>query len=99
MHISEIFLQRLPENLRKDVLDAAVEAGTWWNEANLAEKEQLAAREWLIKEKGIVYTYPNIAEIKAKINVVALQDRLTQTHGPEAVDLLKRVRETTANVK
>ena len=98
MHISDIFLKRLPENLRTIVLDAAVEAGTWWNmQEGAAEKEQLAAREWLIKEKGITYSYPDIAAIKEKL--IPLQDQFAEKLGPETVDMLKRVRQATAGVK
>lgn len=98
LHISEIFLKRLPEATRKAVLDAVVEAGTWWNlQEGAAEKEQLKAREWLIKEKGIVYTYPDINEFKKAL--MPLQDQFAQKIGPKGEEMLKMVREATANVK
>ena len=98
LHISDIFLGRLPENLRKAVLDAAVEAGTWWNmQEGAAEKEQLAAREWLIKEKGIVYTYPDVPAIKKML--LPLQDDFAKKIGPECVATLAKVRKATEGVK
>ncbi len=98
LHISEIFLKRLPEATRKIVLDAVVEAGTWWNmQEGAAEKEQLTAREWLIKEKGIAYTYPDIQEFKKAL--IPLQDQFAAKIGPKGVEMLKRVREATASVK
>jgi tripartite ATP-independent transporter DctP family solute receptor len=98
LHISEIFLKKLPEATRKAVLDAVTEAGTWWNEQEgLAEKEQVAAREWLVKEKGVVFTKPDIQEFKNAL--LPLQDQFAQKIGPATVELLKRVREATAGVK
>lgn len=95
LHISDIFLKRLPEAHRKAVMDAAVEAGTWWNiDEGAAEKEQLTARDWLIKEKGVVYTYPDINAIKAKL--MPLQDEFAKKIGPTGEDLLRRVREVTS---
>lgn len=98
LHISDVFLNRLPEKLRKAVLDAAVEAGTWWNmQEGAAEKEQLAAREWLIKEKGIVYTYPDVPAIKKML--LPLQDSFAKKIGPECVATLEKVRKATEGVK
>ena len=98
LHIGDMFLNRLPENLRKAVLDAAVEAGTWWNmQEGAAEKEQLAAREWLIKEKGITYTYPDVPAIKKML--MPLQDEFAKKIGPECVATLEKVRKATEGVK
>lgn len=98
LHISDMFLNRLPQNLRQIVLDAAVEAGTWWNmQEGAAEKEQLAAREWLIKEKGVTYSYPDIPAIKRML--IPLQDEFAKKIGPETVDVLARVRAATEGVK
>jgi tripartite ATP-independent transporter DctP family solute receptor len=98
LHISEIFLKKLPEATRKAVLEAVAEAGTWWNEQEgLAEKEQVAAREWLVKEKGVTFTYPDIPTIKKAL--LPLQDQFAQKIGPETVEMLKRVRAATAGVK
>lgn len=98
LHISDMFLNRLPEDMRKTVLDAAVEAGMWWNmQEGAAEKEQLTAREWLIKEKGITYSYPDIPTIKQKL--LPLQDEFAKKTGPDAVELLAKVRKATEGVK
>jgi tripartite ATP-independent transporter DctP family solute receptor len=98
LHISEIFLKKLPEATRKALLEAVVEAGTWWNEQEgLAEKEQVTAREWLIKEKGVVFTYPDIQEFKNAL--LPLQDQFAEKIGPATVEILRRVREATAGVK
>ena len=98
LHISDIFLKKLPEATRKALLEAVVETGTWWNEQEgLAEKEQLTAREWLIKEKGVVITTPDIEEFKQAL--LPLQDEFAKKIGPSTVDMLKRVREATAGVK
>ena len=98
LHISERFLKRLPDATRKALMDAVIEAGTWWNtQEGVAEKEQLIARDILIKEKGVSYTYPDIQEFKNAL--IPLQDQFAQKIGPEAVEILKRVRETTAGLK
>ncbi|MDR0440100.1 MAG: TRAP transporter substrate-binding protein [Candidatus Accumulibacter sp.] len=98
LHISELFLKKLPEATRKALLEAVVEAGMWWNEQEgLAEKEQVTARDWLIKEKGVVFTYPDIGEFKNAL--LPLQDQFAEKLGPATVEMLKRVREATAGVK